>query len=366
MSRLGTLGARLYRGEVGYDFIGKRKIWYGVSILITITAIVGLAVSGLNMGIEFKGGAVFTTPKTSVSVDEAENIATEASGHQAIVQKLGNGGLRIQITEVDTAKSDQIKTQLSKDLDVPTEKIAADLVGPSWGEQIANKAWTGLGVFMVLVVIYLAIAFEWRMAVAALVALIHDITITVGIYALVGFEVTPGTVIGLLTILGYSLYDTVVVFDSLRESTDGITKQTRWTYGEIANRSINGTLVRSINTTVVALLPVAGLLFIGGGVLGAGMLNDISLSLFVGLAAGAYSSIFIATPLVADLKGRDPQMKALKKRVLAKRAAAAAKGESAEDERPEDGLPAGTAPAAAVVGQRQQPPRGRGRTPGKR
>ncbi|MGW0962288.1 protein translocase subunit SecF [Streptomyces gelaticus] len=366
MSRLGTLGARLYRGEVGYDFIGKRKIWYGVSILITITAIVGLAVSGLNMGIEFKGGAVFTTPKTSVSVDEAENIATEASGHQAIVQKLGNGGLRIQITEVDTAKSDQIKTQLSKDLDVPSEKIAADLVGPSWGEQIANKAWTGLGVFMVLVVVYLAIAFEWRMAIAALVALIHDITITVGVYALVGFEVTPGTVIGLLTILGYSLYDTVVVFDSLRESTDGITKQTRWTYGEIANRSINGTLVRSINTTVVALLPVAGLLFIGGGVLGAGMLNDISLSLFVGLAAGAYSSIFIATPLVADLKERDPQMKALKKRVLAKRAAAAAEGESAEDERPEDGLPAGAAPAAAVVGQRQQPPRGRGRTPGKR
>ncbi|WP_405752498.1 protein translocase subunit SecF [Streptomyces sp. NBC_00012] len=367
MSRLGSLGARLYRGEVGYDFIGKRKIWYGISILITITAIVGLAVSGLNMGIEFKGGAVFTTPKTSVSVSEAEDLATEASGHQAIVQKLGNsGGLRIQVSGVDTAKSDQIKDQLSKDLDIPTEKIAADLVGPSWGEQIANKAWTGLGIFMVLVVIYLAIAFEWRMAIAALVALIHDITITVGIYALVGFEVTPGTVIGLLTILGYSLYDTVVVFDSLRESTGDITKQTRWTYSEIANRSINGTLVRSINTTVVALLPVAGLLFIGGGVLGAGMLNDISLSLFVGLAAGAYSSIFIATPLVADLKERDPQMKALKKRVLAKRAAAAAKGESAEDEQSDGDHPRDAAPAAAVVGQRQQPPRGHGRTPGKR
>ncbi|MGW2182114.1 protein translocase subunit SecF [Streptomyces sp. NPDC001732] len=362
MSRLGTIGARLYRGEVGYDFIGKRKIWYGVSVLITITAIVGLVVSGLNMGIEFKGGAVFTTPKTSATVSEAEDLATEASGHQAIVQKLGNGGLRIQITEVDTAKSDQIKEQLSKDLDVPAEKIAADLVGPSWGEQIANKAWTGLGIFMVLVVIYLAIAFEWRMAIAALIALIHDITITVGVYALVGFEVTPGTVIGLLTILGYSLYDTVVVFDSLKESTVGITKQTRWTYSEIANRSINGTLVRSINTTVVALLPVAGLLFIGGGVLGAGMLNDISLSLFVGLAAGAYSSIFIATPLVADLKERDPQMKALKKRVLAKRAAASAKGETADGE-PSDDDPA---PAAAVVGQRQQPPRGHGRTSGKR
>ncbi|MEW1888376.1 protein translocase subunit SecF [Streptomyces sp. NPDC048567] len=364
MSRLGNLGARLYRGEVGYDFIGKRKIWYGVSVLITITAILGLVVSGLNMGIEFKGGAVFTTPKTSVSVSEAEDLASDASGHQAIVQKLGNGGLRIQITEVDTAKSDQIQDKLAKDLDVPREKIAADLVGPSWGEQIANKAWTGLGVFMILVVIYLAIAFEWRMAVAALVALIHDITITVGVYALVGFEVTPGTVIGLLTILGYSLYDTVVVFDSLKEGTKGITKQTRWTYSDVANRSINSTLVRSINTTVVALLPVAGLLFIGGGVLGAGMLNDISLALFVGLAAGAYSSIFIATPLVADLKEREPQMKALKKRVLAKRAAAAAKGETEEDERGE-GDYEDAAPAGAVVGQRQQP-RGHGRTPGKR
>ncbi|WP_326713983.1 protein translocase subunit SecF [Streptomyces sp. NBC_01474] len=374
MSKLGHLGARLIRGEVGYDFIGKRKIWYGISILITITAIVGLAVRGLNMGIEFEGGAVFTTPKTSVSAGTAERSAEAASGHDAIVQQLGTGGLRIQISGVDTAKSDQIKTELAKDLNVPEAKINADLVGPSWGETIANKAWTGLIVFMILVVIYLAIAFEWRMAIAALVALIHDITITVGIYALVGFEVTTGTVIGLLTILGYSLYDTVVVFDSLKEGTKDITKQTRYTYSEIANRSINGTLVRSINTTIVALLPVAGLLFIGGGFLGAGMLNDISLSLFVGLAAGAYSSIFIATPLVADLKERDPQIKALKRRVLAKRAAAAAKGESAEapeaqgegddfDDDPSDDE------AAAVVGPRHQPAsrgRGRGRPSGKR
>ena len=218
---------------------------------------------------------------------------------------------------------------------------------------------------MLLVVIYLAIAFEWRMAIAALIALIHDLTITIGVYALVGFEVTPGTVIGLLTILGYSLYDTVVVFDGLKEGSKDITKQTRYTYSEIANRSLNGTLVRSINTTVVALLPVAGLLFIGGGVLGAGMLNDISLSLFVGLAAGAYSSIFIATPLVADLKEREPQMKALKKRVLAKRAKAAAEGESAEDA---GGAarrgPGDVAPAGAVVGPRGN--RGRGRPSGKR
>lgn len=367
MSRLGNLGARLYQGEVGYDFVGKRKVWYGVSILITITAIVALAVQGLNMGIEFKGGAVFTTPKADVSVSQATEAAEEISEHIPIVQELGTGGLRIQISGVDTAEADRVQKELAQALDIPAGQINADLVGPSWGEQIANKAWTGLAVFMLLVVVYLAIAFEWRMAVAALVALIHDITITVGIYSLVGFEVTVGTVIGLLTILGYSLYDTVVVFDSLKEGQKDITKQTRFTYSEIANRSINSTLVRSINTTVVALLPVAGLLFIGGGFLGAGMLNDISLSLFVGLAAGAYSSIFIATPLVADLKELDPQMKALKKRVLAKRAAAGAKGDEGQDaaddqDGPADGTPAAAA-AGAVVGPRG---RGRGRPTGRR
>ncbi|MBO8189142.1 protein translocase subunit SecF [Streptomyces spirodelae] len=390
MSRLGSLGARLYRGEVGYDFVGHRKLWYGLSILITITAIVGVVVRGLNMGIEFEGGAVFTTPKTSSSVEQTTHSAEKISGHTAIVQQLGDGGMRVQIASVDTETSTKVKEQLAEELHVNPEKIDAQLVGPSWGEQIANKAWQGLGIFMILVVIYLAIAFEWRMALAALVALIHDITITVGVYSLVGFEVTPGTVIGLLTILGYSLYDTVVVFDGLREGSKNVTKQTKYTYSEIANRSINATLVRSINTTVVALLPVAGLLFIGGGMLGGGMLNDIALSLFVGLAAGAYSSIFIATPLVADLKERQPEMKALAKRVRTKRLKAAqreaheADDESAEpnDEPPADdggvrpavavdnGRDGGPAAAGAGVGgQRRQPPsrgRGRGRPSGKR
>ncbi|MER6034252.1 MULTISPECIES: protein translocase subunit SecF [unclassified Streptomyces] len=367
MSKLGNLGARLHRGEISYDFVGKRKIWYGISILITITAIVGLAVRGLNMGIEFQGGAVLTTPAhISASVAQVEEYAKEASGHDAVVQKLGNGAMRVQIASIDTDQANKVSAKLAQDLNIPEKDVTGESVGPSWGEQIATKSWQGLAIFMVLVAIYLAIAFEWRMAVAALVALIHDITITTGIYALVGFEVTPGTVIGLLTILGYSLYDTVVVFDSLKEQTKDVTKQTRFTYSDIANQSINGTLVRSINTTVVALLPVAGLLFIGGGFLGAGTLNDISLSLFVGLAAGAYSSIFIATPLVADLKEREPAMKALRKRVMAKRAQAAA-GEDAvtvrtgEGDEPEE--------AAAVVGPRNQPAarnRGRGRPSGKR
>ncbi|MFC5723295.1 protein translocase subunit SecF [Streptomyces gamaensis] len=376
MSKLGNIGARLYRGEVGYDFVGKRKIWYGISILITVAAIVGLGVRSLNFGIEFSGGAVFTTPKTSVSAEQAKRTAEDSSGHPAIVQKLGDSTLRIQVSDLTPEQSRTTQAALAKKLDVPLKNVNTDIVGPSWGDQIANKAWTGLAVFMILVVIYLAIAFEWRMALAALIALVHDLTITVGVYALVGFEVTPGTVIGLLTILGYSLYDTVVVFDGLKESAKDITKQSRFTYSEIANRSLNGTLVRSINTTVVALLPVAGLLFIGGGFLGAGMLNDISLALFVGLAAGAYSSIFIATPLVADFKERDPQMKALAKRVLAKRAAAAAKAGTAGE--PQDDTQAGAdaddeeagAPAAGVVGQRSQPDArgrgGRGRTSGKR
>ncbi|MER7788691.1 protein translocase subunit SecF [Streptomyces sp. NPDC097640] len=376
MSRLGTLGAKLYRGEVGYDFVGKRKLWYGVSILITITAIVGLAVRGLNMGIEFSGGAVFTTPKTSVSASDARHVAESASGgHTAVVQELGRGGLRIQISELGTKEALPVQEKLAKELNVQTSKIDTQLVGPSWGKEIAGKAWQGLAIFMVLVVIYLAIAFEWRMALAALIALIHDLTITVGVYALVGFEVTPGTVIGLLTILGYSLYDTVVVFDGLKEASKDITKQSRFTYSELANRSLNSTLVRSINTTIVALLPVGALLFIGGGALGAGMLNDISLALFVGLAAGAYSSIFIATPLVADLKERDPQMKALTKRVRAKRASVAAKTDSDAEQAPEDVTPPTDedgdppTPAAAGAGQRRQPAsrsRGRGRPSGKR
>ncbi len=321
MSRLGDLGARLYRGDVGVDFVGRRKIWYVVSILVTILTFTGLAVRGLHMGVEFEGGAVFTTPATEVSVEEARDVAEEASGSTALVQTLGDdGSMRIQISGLDTEHSNTTREALAEELGIPTEDLNAELIGPSWGDQIATKAWQGLIIFLVLVVVYLAIAFEWRMALAALIALIHDITITVGVYAIVGFEVTPGTVIGLLTILGYSLYDTVVVFDGLKETTKNFTKQNRYTYAELANRSLNGTLVRSINTSVVALLPVAGLLFIGGGLLGGGMLNDISLSLFVGLTAGAYSSIVIATPLVADFKMREREIRAHDKRVLGKRA----------------------------------------------
>ncbi|RKN44688.1 protein translocase subunit SecF [Streptomyces hoynatensis] len=394
MSRLGAMGARLYRGEVGVDFVGRRRIWYCISLLITVLAFTGFMVRGLVMGVEFEGGAVFTTPATDVSVEDARHVAEETSGSSALVQTLGDdGAMRIQVSGLDTDQSNETRAALAEELGIPTDDLNAEVIGPSWGDQIADKAWRGLIIFLVLVVIYLAVAFEWRMALAALIALIHDLTITVGVYALVGFEVTPGTVIGLLTILGYSLYDTVVVFDGLKEQTRGFAKQTRFTYAELANRSLNGTLVRSINTSVVALLPVAALLFIGGGLLGGGMLNDIALSLFVGLSAGAYSSIMIATPLVADLKMREPDIKATDKRVLAKRAkreeepakAAAAEEAGAAEEESDapDAEAAGPAPAAGVGagggagsggpaparGPRRQPvsrTRGRGRPSGKR
>lgn len=379
MSKLGTLGHKLHRGEVSYDFVGKRKIWYTLSILITITAIVGLVVNGLRESIDFSGGAVFNTPKTSMSVAQAQSkIHGDTDWRDATVQKLGTGSLRIQISGLTTDASKKIQKEIAQDLGFSSDKIDAEIVGPSWGKEISKKALEGLIIFLVLVVIYLAVAFEWRMAAAALVALLHDLTITTGVYALVGFEVSPGTVIGLLTILGYSLYDTVVVFDGLKEASKDITKQNRFTFSDVANRSLNSTLVRSINTTVVALLPVAALLFIGGGLLGAGMLDDIALALFVGLTAGAYSSIFIATPIVAEFKEREPAIVALRKRVLAKRKAdevrakeAAARGETLEPEDSEDGFAPDSQSdldedeaAPAVVGPRAGASDGRPNRPG--
>ncbi|WP_033823027.1 protein translocase subunit SecF [Kitasatospora sp. MBT63] len=369
MSRFGNIGHRLYQGEISFDFVGRRKLWYSISGVIVLVAAIGLAM-GLHLGIEFKGGSVYTVHKPGLSVSQAQDVANKITHDStAVVQSTDKGDVRIQVSSASGVDASTFTEQLSKELSVPANEVDAQVIGPSWGHEISQKALLGLVIFMVLVTIYLAVAFEWRMAAAALVALIHDLLITIGVYALVGFEVTPGTVIGFLTILGYSLYDTVVVFDTVKENTKGITKQNKRTYSEAANLGLNQTLVRSINTTVVALLPVAALLFIGGGLLGAGTLNDISLALFIGLAAGAYSSICVATPLLAQLKEMTPEMKDLAKRVAARRAAdakaaeqAAGQGEHGDHGEDESGQPAG------MVGQRNQPvgrARGKGRPSGK-
>ncbi|MFI5531168.1 protein translocase subunit SecF [Kitasatospora sp. NPDC051853] len=371
MSRFSNLGHRLYQGEVSFDFVGRRKLWYSISAIIVLVAGIGLAM-GLKLGIEFEGGSVYTVTKPGLTVSQAQSAADSIlHDTKALVQSTDKGSVKIQISAEEQIPAETFISELSKDLAVPANEINAQVIGPSWGEEISKKALLGLVIFMVLVTVYLAIAFEWRMAIAALVALIHDLLITIGVYALVGFEVTPGTVIGFLTILGYSLYDTVVVFDTVKENAKGITRQNKVTFSEAANAGLNQTLVRSINTTVVALLPVAALLFIGGGILGAGTLNDISLALFIGLAAGAYSSICVATPLYAQLKEATPEMRALAKKVAARRAADA----KAAEERAAAGLPeedpqadADDDESAGMVGQRNQPvskSRTRGRPSGK-
>jgi preprotein translocase subunit SecF len=319
MSKIRDLGHRLYAGEVSYDFIGHYKRWFTISAVILLITLGALIFRGLNLGIEFSGGAEFQVPKSSCSVEEVRNITEDEIGGQAIVTELGDGSIRIQTSDVTPEQGNQVTVALEDVCDVEATDINIRIIGPTWGSDISKKALQGMVVFLVLVSIFLALYFEWKMAIAALVALAHDLIITIGVYAILGFEVTPATAIGLLTILGYSLYDTVVVFDKVKENTKGISGQSRLTYSEAANLAINQTVMRSINTSIVALLPVGAILFVGAGLLGAGTLKDLALALFVGMAAGTYSSIFVATPILAQLKEREPEMQALEQRVYARR-----------------------------------------------
>ncbi len=318
MGKLSDLGHALYEGTVSIDFVGRKWLWYGISGMILLAAVAGLAVRGINYGIEFQGGVEYQVSVSSGKMTDAtvENIRkavaraaeTEDIPEAAspIVNTSGDDTIRIQTEPLDNDESDQIAAVITKAAGVGQKALSADAIGATWGAQVANRALLGLVVFLLLVVLFIWAYFrEWKMSVGAIVALVHDLVITVGIYALSGFEVTPATVTGILTILGFSLYDTVVVFDKVRENTRNLAR-TRQTYAEAANLAINQTLVRSINTSVVALLPVGALLYVGVTSLGSGALKDLSLALFVGMAAGAYSSIFIATPLVVQLKELEP------------------------------------------------------------
>ena len=316
MAKLSGLGGRLYRGETSVDFIGKRKIWYSFSGLLILASAVTLFTQGLHLGIEFKGGSSFIVTSSSASVTSAEAALSEAGiNSQSIIQKIGNDKVRVQTNALTQVEQTAVEDKLAAKFGVSVDSIDSQIIGPSWGEEITRKALYGLFGFLLVVLLYLAMAFESKMAIAAIISVIHDVFITVGIYALVGFEVTPATVIGFLTILGYSLYDTVVVFDKVRENTRGIASSGKSTYSQAANLAVNQTLVRSFNTSLIALLPVGSILFVGAGLLGAGTLKDLSLALFIGLATGTYSSIFIATPILAVLREREPAMQALAKRV---------------------------------------------------
>ena len=347
MAKFSGLGGRLYRGETSVDFIGKRKIWYSISGLLILASALTLFTQGLHLGIEFKGGSSFTITSANASVQTAETALREAGiTSQTIIQKVGNDKIRIQTDALSSAEQNAVESSLSSKFNVTVDSIDSQIIGPSWGEEITRKALYGLFGFLIVVMLYLAMAFESKMAIAAIISVVHDVFITVGIYALVGFEVTPATVIGFLTILGYSLYDTVVVFDKVRENTKGIAASGKSTYSQAANLAVNQTLVRSFNTSLIALLPVGSILFVGAGLLGAGTLKDLSLALFIGLATGTYSSIFIATPILAVLREREPAMQALAKRV---------------GNRGEKGSVTPSVPAQSGRGPRNQPKRNRRR-----
>jgi preprotein translocase subunit SecF len=351
MSRLGQIGGRLYRGDVSINFVGRRRLWYSISAGILLVSIVALLVSGLNFSVEFKGGAVFSVNNApaSVSISQVQKAVTDAGVSDAIVQQVGAGNKKswqIQTKTLTDTQTTKVENSLASELGVSqSADISVNSIGASWGSQITSKALQALIAFMIVIVIYLSIAFEWKMAVAAFVALLHDLVITTGVYALTGFQVSPASVIGFLTILGYSLYDTVVVFDKVRENTAGLLGGARSTYSQAANLALNQTLVRSINTSVIALLPVAAILFVGGGLLGAGELKDLALVLFVGMLSGTYSSIFIATPVLAQMKEREPQYQALAKRVAVRasggRAAKRATAKAQSGPRSQPGAPVG-------------------------
>ncbi|MGI5487304.1 protein translocase subunit SecF [Microtetraspora malaysiensis] len=321
--------SRLYRGDIDIDFVGKRKLWYGLSALLMAVSILGMVVHGLNLGVEFRGGSVFEFPRAATSsVEEVRETIHETGVHQTIVQQAGNNW-RVTTESLDTNEVPKVQQAVAQKYHIDVNEVSTQVIGATWGGEVAQKAWIGLGVFMLAIMLYLSLAFEWRMALAAIVALVHDLVITAGIYAWSGFEVTPATMLGFLTILGYSLYDAVVVFDMIKEVTGKLGTSAKMTYTQAANNALSHTLIRSLNTSLVAILPVAAILFIGTTLLGAGTLKDLSLALFVGMVVGTYSSLCVATPILVTLKEREPYWQALAKRV-AQREASAAKAAAAE------------------------------------
>ena len=331
MARPG-LATRLYQGEANLNIVGRRKMWFTIAAALILISIGSMVIRGFELGIEFAGGTTFTVPAaaegktfTKDRVTQAVTDAVEKAQPDAEVsttQEVSGQNARytVRVSAMTAQEQEEAKASLVQDLGITPEQVSDRQVSSAWGGAVTEKALLGLVVFLVLVVAYLIVRFEWRMAVGALASLLFDLTMTAGVYSLVGFEVTPSTVIGFLTILGYSLYDVVVVFDKVQENTRGITAGSTRTYAEATNLAVNQTLMRSLNTGLVALLPVGGLLFIGAGLLGAGTLKDLGLVLFVGMGFGVISSIVFAAPVLSALKDQEPKIKAHNARVLARRA----------------------------------------------
>ncbi|MGC5627892.1 protein translocase subunit SecF [Georgenia sp. Z1344] len=307
MASLATMGNDLYTGKRSFDIVGRRRTWFVVAALLVLLSVGVLLVRGINPGIDFRGGSQFTVSGAE-TLDQslATDAVTDAGGEPPRVAAVGSSSLRVQTAELSDEQTREVSAALAEAYDVPVDDVTATFVGPTWGADVTRQALTSLVIFLVAVSVVMVLYFRaWTFAAGAILALLHDVVLTVGIYAAIGFEVTPSTVIGFLTILGYSLYDTVVVFDKVRENTEGVLEQGRDTYAERSNLAVNQTLVRSINTSVTGLLPVAAILVIGVALLGAGTLRDIALALFVGMLLSTVSSVFIAAPAEVSLRMLD-------------------------------------------------------------
>jgi preprotein translocase subunit SecF len=321
--RRAGLASRLYNGEAGLDVVGRSRLIYKVTAVVVLLCLASMVFRGFNFGIDFEGGSSLRLPGTDEQLVDVREAAEEAGADVASAQIVGGNTVLLRTAQLDNETERAVVEAVADAAGIQPEDVSPESVSAEWGSDITDQAIVALVVFLLAVTLFLAVRFQPKMAIGAMAALVHDILVTAGVYALIGFEVTPSTVIGFLTILGFSLYDTVVVFDKVDENVKDLDKSARMTWGEAANLAVNQTLMRSINTSVIALLPVAGLLFVGAGLLGVGTLKDLALVLFVGLAAGTYSSIFLATPIVADLKEREPEVIALRKRVQARRSSAA-------------------------------------------
>jgi len=327
MASLVKFGNDLYTGARSYNFVGNRRIWYIIAaVFLLISIVVPILRGGFVFGIEFRGGSEFqiagvaAEPDQQIAIDTVNEIVPDANPHVTLVGDAANRSVRVQTEQLGSDVSNEVRSALADAYGVPLEDVTASFVGPSWGQDISVAAIRALIVFVVLAAIFMWIYFRtWKMALAANASLLHTMIITTGVYGIFGFEITPSAVIGFLTILGYALYDTVVVFDKVRENTAEDGKESRRTFAESVNLAVNQTLVRSINTGVIAALPVAAILFVGAYLLGAGTLRDIALALFVGIIVGTYSTIFIAAPLYAQLREREPAIVAADKRTLALR-----------------------------------------------
>jgi preprotein translocase subunit SecF len=337
----GSVLSRLYTGTGAFDVVGHRRRFFVLTGLLVLASLLFLVFRGFNLGIDFEGGTQVQFPTGSATVTQVEASYARALGTNPVsVQTVGSGAsstIQIRSITLDQAQVETLKQTLLQDFQpvdstgsASVNAISDSAVSSTWGGEITRKAIIALVVFLVLVTVFIAIRFERDMAIAALAALFHDIIVTAGVYSLVGFEVTPATVIGLLTILGFSLYDTVVVFDKVQENTRGVLSLTRRTYAEQTNLAVNQTFMRSINTTIIAVLPVLGLLVIGVGILGVGTLKDLALVQLTGILVGTFSSIFLASPLLVTLKERGGEVAAHTRKVLARRASMHARAGAAE------------------------------------